>query len=341
MIQTPILRNVKTYSAIDDNDFEFDYRGSVQIVRNNLVIQRTSDDITVYDSTIESFALKHTVTGNSLSNGQEYKAKIRVGDINGNWSDFSDWIVFNCYSKPILSITSIVNGVINSQNPLIQATYYQNEGDTLVSYRFLLYDNLDNLLYTYPEKLDGLLQQQIEDLQNNKVYKIELKTLSEHNMESSSGLIPFVASYIEPKLSSVMNLRNLKESASVEVLCHLIQIIGEVGSGNISYEDGDWIDLSNGMIYFQEGVHIEDNFTLKLWCKQLPLNDVFLRLKSNRQGEIYLKYQYDKIYLYKQIGNVYYHIFSDEIYPTENDVVYICIQQIDNYCNVFAKVVEQ
>ena len=151
-------------------------------------------------------------------------------------------------------------------------------------------------------------------------------------------MIPFVASYIEPKLSSVMNLTNLKDSASVEVLCHLIQIIGQVGSGNISYEDNDWINLLNGMIYFQDGFYIEDNFTLKLWCKQLPLNDIFLKLKG-RQGEIHLKYQDNKVYLCKQVGSVYYYIFSDEIYPTNDDVIYICIQQIDNYCNIFAKVV--
>lgn len=339
LIQTPTLRNVKTYSATDSYDFKFDYRGSVQIVKNNLVIENTSNNIEIYNKTIDSFSLQHTVISNSFLNGQEYKAKIRVGDINNNWSDYSDWIVFNCYSHPTLVITSINNGIINNQNPLIQATYQQAENDLLNSYRFLLYDNLDNLLYSYPEKFDKLLQQQIEDLQNNNTYKIELKTLSENGMEYSSGLIPFVASYIEPKLASVINLSNLKDSASVEIVCHLIQIIGKVGSGSISYENDEWVNLLDGMVYFQDGFYIEDNFTLKLWCKQLPLNDVFLRLKG-KQGEIYLKYQDNRIYLYKTIGtNVYYYIFSDEILPSNNDTVFISIQQKDNYCNIFAKVV--
>lgn len=339
MIQTPVLQSIKTYSALDSYNFPFDYRGNVQIVKNNLIIEKTSDNTIIYNQTIESFAFQHIVNSNSLVNGIEYKAKIRVGDINNNWSDFSDWVVFYCYSHPILVITSIIDGIINNQNPLIQATYQQMENDLLNSYRYLLYDNLDNLLYSYPEKFDKLLQQQIEDLQNNNTYKIELKTLSEHGMEHSSGLIPFVASYIEPKLTSIINLSNLKDSASVEIACHLIQIIGEVGSGNISYEDDEWVNLLDGMVYFQDGFYIEDNFTLKLWCKQLPLNDVFLKLKG-KQGEIILKYQDNRIYLYKTIGaNVYYCIFSDEIFPTNNDTIFISMQQKDNYCNIFAKVV--
>ena len=99
---------------------------------------------------------------------------------------------------------------------------------------------------------------------NNKVYKIELRTLSVHGMQFSSGLIPFVAQYIEPKFASAVNLRNLKDRASIEVACHLMQIIGEVGSGSISYEDNDWINLLNGYVYFQEGFYVENDFYFKV-----------------------------------------------------------------------------
>lgn len=340
MIQTPVLHPIQTYSALKSKDFEFFYRGSVQITQNNLVIRRTSDNSIVYDETINTFQHKHTVDANTLVNGTEYMARIRVGDINNNWSDFSDWIVFYCYSEPILTITSIIDGVINNQNPLITATYEQAEGDQLQSYRFLLYDNLDNLLITYNEKYGLPIEQQIENLQNNKVYKIELRTLSVHGMQFSSGLIPFVAQYIEPKFASAVNLRNLKDRASIEVACHLMQIIGEVGSGSISYEDNDWINLLNGYVYFQEGFYVENDFTLKLWCKQIPVNSVFLKM-IGRRGNIILKYQDDEIHLYKYVyDTVPYHIFSQKIYPTNDDVVYICIQHKDNYCNVFAKVVD-
>jgi len=339
MIQTPILNQIQTYSAIKSKDFEFFYRGSVQITQNNLVIQRTSDNYVVYNKTIDSFQYKHTVNANVLTNGTEYMAKIRVGDINNNWSDFSDWIVFYCYSEPILQITSIIDGVINNQNPLVTATYYQAENDELQSYRFLLYDNLDNLLITYNEKYGLPIEQQIENLQNNKVYKIELRTLSVHGMQSSSGLIPFVAQYIEPKFSSAVNLKNLKDRASIEVACHLIQIIGEVGSGSISYEDDDWINLLEGSVYFQEGFYIENDFTLKLWCKQLPVNSTFLKLMG-RRGNIILKYEDNQIHLYKYVyDSLPYHIFSQEINPTNDDTVYICVQQKDNYCNLYVKVV--
>ena len=75
LIQTPILYSIKSYSAIDTFNFDFYYQGSVQIVKNNLVIERTVDNIVVYDQTVESFALLHTVVGGSLANGYEYKAK--------------------------------------------------------------------------------------------------------------------------------------------------------------------------------------------------------------------------------------------------------------------------
>jgi len=59
-----------------------------------------------------------------------------------------------------------------------------------------------------------------------------------------------------------------------------------------------------------------------------------------RRGNIILKYQDNEIHLYKYVyDTVPYHIFSQKIYPTNDDVVYICIQQKDNYCNLHVKVV--
>ena len=107
MLTTPVLRKFNPFNATSDFLFKFDYKGSNQAAKNNLVIEKVDDNTVVYNQTQSTFSLQHNLPANTISNGINYRAKIRVGDINNNWSNFSDYIMFWVFDNPILAITTI------------------------------------------------------------------------------------------------------------------------------------------------------------------------------------------------------------------------------------------
>ena len=303
---TPSLSSVSSFASISPQDFNFSVASGDQIARSNLVIIDNATGATVYDQTIESFQLKHPVAGSTLINGKEYKAHIRTGNINNQWSSFSEWIVFWVLATPTVTITNIdEGGIVYNSTVTFTSDYSQTDGELLQSFKYLLYDNNSNLIKTFPEQFaDGSapLTQEIAGLENSILYHINTKTLSIHGQEGSSGLIPFKPYYIAPHLSSALTAENLADQGAIKLSAQLVQIIGQVESGTIQYIDGDWIDLTSGKISFQSGFNIHSDFVLKWWGKDIPDDIVFLPIYSD-YGYIELMKYGDRIHAFKHLNS--------------------------------------
>lgn len=336
----PVLQNnIKPFDAANQFDFIFSVVGGSQVFGNNLVIENIENGTEVYNQTIASFQFKHTLPSNSLTNGVQYRAKVRTYDINNNFSQFSDWAVFWAFSSPTVTIPTLDSGTVNNHTVLLEGSYVQNEGELLQSYRYLLYDQNERLLAASVEKFDGLLTHQFAGLMNDTNYKAELRIITANRMESSSGLIPFHTDYIQPQLTSVLTLRNIEENANIKISANIIQIIGEIGEGTIDYIDGDWIDLRNGMIYFQDGFSVDKDFSVKIWLKNIRDTDIFLKL-IGEQGYIELRYYNNRIHAFKRLyqGGVVPHFASSEFIAGENDTIFICLKHIEDLIGIFAEV---
>lgn len=336
-LTTPILNAITPFDATQAYTFIFSTSGGNQITQNNLVIQKVSDNTVVYNATITTFLLQHTVPANTLQNGVQYKAQIRVGDANNSWSNWSPWIVFYCFSPPVVQITNIINGTINNQTYTFTGSYTQAEGEKLQSYKFLLYDEHQGLLQISNELFDGALQYQFTGLQNNKTYYIKLEVITVNQMQADSGLVMFVPQYTQPKFLSALTLTNLEGTASIQVTANIIQIIGEVDSGTITYINNDWIDLTNGSISFQQGFNVDSDFTLKMWFKNVPTDgSVFLKILGG-DGYINLEFYNNAFHAFKYLynGGVVPHFVSNQISTiTNNNVVFLWMQQINDLINL-------
>lgn len=327
----PILRSIIPFPSTSQQIFDFYYEGGNQAIRNQLTIERTSDNVVVYNSTQETFSLRHTLSPSTLTNGIEYKARIRVGDINNNWSDYSDYIIFWVLSIPNFEITNIdyanQNRVYN-QTVLFQATYSHTNNEQLQSYRFLLYDSNQNLLQSFPEQFANgstPLTQEITGLENGTLYYIEVKTLSVHGQQGSSSLINFRPFYIAPRLSAVITPENLTEQGAIKISANIIQIIGklydqngnEINPVNIQYIDGEWLDLTRPdykVLIFENGFNImQADFMMKIWRKNIPENIPFIVFPSPF-GRIELIRISNKIHAFKYINgiNLKPHFASNE-----------------------------
>lgn len=302
---TPILTSTSPFPATSSHDFTFSVSSGDQVVRSNLVIQNNSTGVEIYNGTIESFQLKHTVNANVLTNGSEYRAKIRTGNISNQWSNYSEWIVFWALANQVVTFTNISEGsIVYNSTVTLTGTYTQANGELLESYRFLLYDENENLIKTYSEQFgDGslTLEQEVAGLENNVLYHAEIKTVSIHNQTGTTGLISFKSIFVAPHLSSALTVTNEKNQGSIKISATLVQIIGQVDSGTISYINSDWIDLTSGQISFQEGFNIQSDFILKLWCRDIPDDVVFLKLYSD-YGRIELQKYSDRIHAFKYLN---------------------------------------
>ena len=358
MLTTPILNDIKTFDASNGHTFTFNVIGGNQVIGNNLVIERISDNVEVYNQIQESFNFRHNLPSNILVNGINYRAKIRTKDINNNLSNFSTNLLFWCYSKPELQIITIdynnQNRVYN-QTVLFETTYSQAEGESLQSYRYLLYDANKNLINSFSEVYsDGseTLKQEIAGLENSTLYHIEVITTSSNGNIGTTGLIEFRPFYIAPKLMVAVDPMNLPNQGAIKIDANIIQIIlklydndgNQINPMDVEYIDSDWIDMNRidyGKLVADEGFNIlQGNFLLQLWCKDLPNDKVFLTLLSP-EGKIEMFKLNNRIRVYKSIDNLGFKTYfaSNELEFTDEQELMIYMKQENHLIDLKIEVI--
>lgn len=335
-LTTPILNSPAPFSSLNDFTFNFISVGGNQVISNELEIQKNSDNTQVYLKRIDTFLFKHTVVASSLSNSQEYKARIRTYDVSNNYSDWSDWITFWCFASPTVSITNIDN--VNNQTFDFIGSY--NADDPINSYRFILFDENEVLLQSFPEVYSTNISQQIASLENGKKYKLELITLSVNGLEGTSGKLLFTPNYIQPRLNSVLTLENISNQGAVKITANVIQILGKTYPTpgiTLTYENNDIVNLTDGnQVIFDEGFTCDSNFILKIWGSNLIENEVFLPLYCD-YGRIEFKQYQNRIHAYKYYNNcdISAHFASNELTSIQStDNLFIWVKQIDNMMDI-------
>ena len=350
MLTNPILAYpIKPFDATKDYEFIFYINNKNQVLRNNLIIENVSDNVEVYNQTIESFSYKHKVLANMLVNGTVYKVKIRTGGLDNTWSQFSEYQMFYCLTPAIITIPTIdytnQNRVYN-QTVNFEAVYTQSENEQLQSYRFLLFDSNKDLIKSFPEQFysgSGNLSQEITGLDNGTLYYIQVKTESVNGLLSGTELIWFKPLYITPRLSLVLTPENLPEQGAIKLSANIVQIIGKLYDNNgvqvnpldVEYIDGEWLDLTRfdyDKLNFDDGFNIaQSDFTMKLWCKNIPDDKVFLTLNSP-YGKVELMKYNNRIHAIKtsMFHKLKAHFISDEFDFTSNMQYMIYLKQTNN-----------
>ena len=300
----PLLDSITTFDATTEKTITFVSVGGSQVVANQIVITNNSTNTVVYTNKVISFEFKHTIPVNILSNSVQYRITVQTFDVNSNASVLSDSTLFYCYAVPTIAIPTIENEQVNNQTVIFTGTCIGANIDTMQSYRFLLYDENKILIESYDEIYSTDYTQEVAGLENNIIKYIELIIIGVHGTEYSSGLIKFTPVYIVPKLNSTLTATNDESHASVNLEALVVEILGNVISGSISFNDNDWIDLktNNGKISFQQGFNISKDFALKLYLKNLEDNVEFLKLVSP-QGYITFEKNDTRIHAFKYINN--------------------------------------
>lgn len=324
----PLLRTINTFDAIEDRAIKFEIIGGDQIFHNELEIYDNATNLKVYTKKITTFAFEHTLVANSLTNGKDYYAKVRTYDVNNVASVFSDNVYFKCLQKPVLSIPTVSTGKVNNQTIIFEGTFTSPQ-DTLKYYRYNLYDKNKAQIGTTPNIYDGLLKYEFTGFLDDENYFIELIAETQSGVTVSTGLLPFTADFVAPRVKTVFNLYNDHDNASVHLDAKLIQMFFKSKHSTYTFENDTVINLNNDVIYLDisEGFSIDSDFTVTMTLTDIKNETDFLVILA-KYGKIRFRYYGNRIHGFIEYNNNpmkphYATVESFEVLPTDKVVLWV------------------
>lgn len=293
----PILLNISPWDATRGVSVYYIYTGSKQAFENELVITDVASKAIVYSFTFKSFEKVHHIPPNELINGRLYSAKIRVKDKVGIQSPYSSEVRFRTFKTPILDIQSIdEQGYVYNKDVTFEAKYTQDDGENVKNYRFNLYDENEDLVKNFPVRIPSelnIITETIGNLLKANSYFIECI------VETVNGMVythreRFIPLYIIPSINGVISTSNNPDEGFINVSANLKQITGtqvqgvptaEVESGkvdNYKYIGEDWIVIPEGnpVMFSGLGMNRASDFTMKVWCRDIPSEKMFMELST-------------------------------------------------------------
>lgn len=347
MLVKPILANTKVIDVTKNNNISFIVIGGEQFSGFTYEIYNNSTSTLVKTEDIISQLPSFDIQPNILSNGAEYKIRLKTCNTTGQYSEFSDYMVLKCYSVAKVSIDNftIEDGIkkIKNQKYVFEGSYSQTENIKLKCFRYILYQEDGTLIKEYPwvYQQDYVLQQYIDGLDNYSWYRIQLVCIDQNDITTSNGIDTFYVDYKPPKIRQVVNLTNDKESASIIIESDARQLIFKT-VGDMHFIDSQKLDITNdgSYIYMDNACTIGSDFTLQLWMDKCFVNKEFAVLKNklNSDDKIILFYSNDnRFHVRKNIGTIIMEYISDEII-LNNMPFTVFVQQVKGRIDILASI---
>jgi len=360
MIPINLSPNGSTVDAEQDVTISWRNSGDRQY-HFNLKIYESATSSLVYESgkttTFNTFTV---IPANTLTNGVVYKYTVTIYN-QLNETATSDWVLFECSSSPTCSFTNITDGgeILNSAYTF-EGSYIQDESVDIRSWLMILYDSEQEILSMTDEQFSDDISHEFAGLNNEDDYYVELQVRSQKGLLGTTGKIHFTTRYEIPANVLELASENVAAKAGIRLSWNVIQIIGRIFEGNITYQDNEKVNLTNGTIIFDDIPNIWE-FAMKLWFEWGVLNNTvttetistavgdvevntrsgtteLMRLSSNI-GDIWLEFRYEsdtegRLYLWKNIYGELYHLRTSLMNPSLHSEVYVGIKFDGSLCRL-------
>ena len=321
----PTLFYMQSFDSSIGTIIKFSWLGNLP-ASNTLRIKNNETNEVVYEETQTTMRLEHTISSeNNLVNGVLYNASVKVTDSNNSDSEWSDVLLFYCFTTPTFSINIEQGQIIQAQTYGVDITYAQSEGELLQSYRAIVYDSDNNIVYDSNIRyiLDTI---RITNLQDNGDYSILVTGTTINGMNLSTGLIEFSVDFIKSEAYFVCELQNMYDTGGVYIKSNIVSVEGYSDS-DVTYIDNDIADLTDNVVHFNDGFSIKDNFSLMIKGSQFEVDSQILKLKG-KDETINVYYKYDTIldqYYFELEANYKNntYIITTAVSPSEDVVLWI------------------
>lgn len=235
----------------------------------------------VYDQTVSSMQLLHTVPAGSITNGACYNAVAYVYESDGVESTESSPIIFYCFTTPVFVFTNLSqDDVIRNSTFSPQLSYSQPEGELLNSYQITLYNDAGSELRTTGMKYDTSLTATFTGLSESVSYKVRGVGETINGMKIDTGMVSFSVHYLQPSIYSRLLLKNDEKNGVIEYVSNIISIEGVADPAPATYLGGDMVDVRAGgsTVTFDEGFSLADNYTIRCTGGYFPYNIPLLNM---------------------------------------------------------------
>lgn len=288
----PVVYLIPSFDSSYGSIIKFSWLGN-QPVSNTLRIKNNTTNVIVYERTQTTMKLEHVIPATSgLVNGTLYNASVKITDSNGTDSEWSDILLFYCFTTPIFQINIEPNQIIQAQTYGVDVTYTQPEGELLQSYRVRVYNSDDAIVYDSNTRyiLDTV---RITNLQDNNHYSILATGETINGMALSTGRIDFSADFIKAEAYFVCELQNMYDTGGIYIKSNIVSVEGYSDS-EVTYIDNTIADLTNNVVHFNRGFSITDGFSLLLKGSRFEVGESILRLSGGSEV-VTVDYKYDAI----------------------------------------------
>ena len=327
----PILYLIPSFDCSSGTTIKFSWLGNIP-VSNTLRIKNNDTNTIVYEITQQTMKLEHTIRPeNNLKNGTLYNASIKVTDGNNSDSEWSDVLLFYCFTTPTFTINIAPGQIIQAQTYGVDITYDQSEGELLQSYRIVVYNSNNEIIFDSNTRyvLDTV---RISNLQDNGNYSIIATGTTVNGMNLSTGLIRFAVDFITSEAYFICELENIYETGGVYIKSNIVSVEG-YSDREVTYINGEIADLTNNVVHFDENFSIDKNFSLLIKGSKFEINSQILRLRGTGETiNVYYKFDRHQSKYYFELEVVYnggsYIIIEGA--PTTDTTISLWIKRINS-----------
>lgn len=337
MSAIPVIQRIYPFDATAEYIVKFNISGSAQQVYYNelTLYDFAAPSVAIYQTRIQSFQYQHTIPANTLTNGSQYIASIKVFDSTEALAGESESVFFYCFTPPTLEVPTIVDGSVGNQTVLFTGTYSQPEGEPAEAYQFKLYDDNQNLLSAsgaiFLQSAADPMEYEFAELESRRLYYLEFIVSTVNEMYATTGLIAFTPRYLSPRFKSAIELKNNSAQASVDATINVIRIIGTSDSGAPLFDEATGtVDLRADGFTFGQGFDLHSNFTIEIWASDIQEGMIF-KLSAIDGSHFKILKEGNKLFLYKMLNEEYILQSMSDTTTFTNEPLYIFIQQKDGW----------
>lgn len=269
ILPTPSVLPINIFDPSFEYNINFIYSGN-QSVKNRALITDVDTAAIVYDTTMDTLKLSHSIQANRLETNHRYSVQIQVFDVDGNSSTLSDAVIFFCRKTPEFYIANDLSDVYRGASIEISLTYSQDEGELLKDYQFIMYDYQKKMINSTNTIYGGVIAHTFYGLDNNSIYFFRCVGETEHGFELDTGYVEATIEYNVMPANILFSVDNVYNSGYISLRTNIIDIGYNLENDNYSFVDGSLI-LKNNSIDYNNGFSIDSDFTLFIEAKQLPL----------------------------------------------------------------------
>lgn len=301
----PIINRIESFDATKDYTITFSWAGSVSYGNKIAIYDASSLDL-VYENPATLAAssapvrMDHKIPANTLTNGMKYSIHVQSIDSSGITSEWSDRVLFYCYSTPSFSFTNVTNGqLIKSSSLDVSVAYSQAENELLQSYSFVLYDlnkvvvRETNITYD-----TSSITHTYKNLNNLASYYIRCRGTTVHNMPCDTGYIRIIVSYEIPNNYARMKLENDPLNGYIKYSTNFAMIGYSGDDSDYLFEDGHIVLTGvpgyKDVLTYDQGFKVDGDYTLFLKGKDFIPNSDYLIMGNDLNEKVILSsYTYD------------------------------------------------